>query len=216
MTIKEIHDIIDFYRRKNQGGHLSHEEMDAVLHRAQIQYMDKLKPAFVGNQQVHDALLPFKATYGFTNGTSPDGLVTLPVDYLHLLAVETNVLDSGNLIYPSVAIVDEGEVAQRKSSQLIPVGVKYPIGVLQAGNKIQLHPAQAAAGTVYYLRKPVAPVFAYTQEGRAITYNAAGSVQLQWNEPSTEKIIFIALQLLGIAVEDMNLIQFAQNKEAAA
>lgn len=214
MDIKAVHDIILFYLKKAESGYLSHAEIDAVLDRAQIQYMDKIKPAYAANQQLSDALLPFKAKYSFTNATSVGGLITLPSNYVHLLSIETTVMDSSHTIYPMVEIVGEDELGIRKSSQLIPVSAKNPIGVLEAGNKVQLYPASPAAGTAYYLRKPAAPVFAYTQSGRAITYNSGTSTQLEWNEPSIEKIIFIALQLLGLPLEDANAVQFGQAKEA--
>jgi hypothetical protein len=214
MTIKEIHDILDFYLKKSQSGFLSLGEKDAVLNRAQIQYMDKIKPAYAANQQLSDALLPFKKEYSFTNSTSVGGLITLPSDYVHLLSVETTVMDDSHVIYPMVEIVPEDKLGIRKSSQLIPVSAKNPIGTLKSGNKVQLYPAQPAAGTAYYLRKPLVPKYGFTMNGRAIVYDEATSVQMEWNEPSIENIVFLALQLLGLNVEDVNAIQFAKAKEA--
>jgi hypothetical protein len=218
MTIKEIHDILDFYLKKNQSGFLSLGEKDAVLHRAQVQYMDKIKPAYPANQQLSDALTPFKRIAQFTNSNTVGGLITLPANYQHLLSVETTVMDSGHVIYPMVEMIGEDELGIRRSSQLIPVSVKNPIGY-QINNFvdgikfIQLYPEQPAAGKVYFLCKPIAPKYAFTTNGRAITYDHANSVQLEWNEPSTEKIIMIALQLLGIPLEDDRVIQVAAAKE---
>lgn len=212
MTIQEIHNVLNFYLRKEETGYLSIGEIDAVIHRAQIQYMDKIKPAFAANQQLDDALLPFKVKYGFTNSTSEDGLITLPSNYLHLLSMETVVMDYGHVIYPMPEKVGEDELGKRKSSQLIPLSAKNPI-FIQYGNAIQLYPEQPAAGTIYYLRKPVAPKYGFTMTGRKPVYDAASSVQLEWNEPSTEKIVFLSLQLLGLSLDDANAVSFGQIKE---
>lgn len=213
MTIKEIHDLLDFYLKKSQSGFLSLGEKDAVLHRAQIEYFDKIKPAFAANQQLSDALLPFKKEYAFTNSTSESGLISLPGDYQHLLSVETTVMDSGHVIYPMVEILPEDKLGIRKSSQLIPVSAKYPIGSMKSGNKLQLYPELPAAGMVYYLRKPVAPKYGFTTNGRAIVYDEASSVQMEWNEPSIEKIVMLAMQLLGLPLEDDRAIQVGMAKE---
>jgi hypothetical protein len=212
MTIQEIHNILNFYLKKNEAGFLSLGEIDAVIHRAQIQYMDKIKPAYAANQQLDDALLPFKVKYSFTNSTSVGGLITLPTNYVHLLSMETVVMDFGRVVYPMPEKVGEDELGKRKSSQLIPLTAKNPI-FIQYGNKIQLYPEHPAAGTIYYLRKPVAPKYGFTMTGRKPVYDATSSVQLEWNEPSTEKIVFIALQLLGLSLDDANAINFAAAKE---
>jgi hypothetical protein len=218
MDLQEVHKILDFFLRKAQSGFLSPEEKDRVLNRAQVEVFDQYKSGYAINQQYQDALLPFKKEQSFTNESSPLGLITLNQDYVHLLAVETVVSDSDGIHYIPVEQVGEDEVSQRKSSALIPLNVYNPIGLLKAATtnggpkRFQLYPAQASAGTVYYLRKPQDVQFVYTQSGRTITYDPNNSKQLEWNEPATEKIIMKALSFCGINTQDVTAIQLGQAK----
>ena len=80
---------------------------------------------------------------------------------------------------------------------------------------IEMFPAQWYAGTLYYMKKPTAPVFAYSQVGRAITYNSLTSTQLEWNDEETMNIIFKVMQLVGVNLQAGEVIQFFQQKDAA-
>lgn len=201
-------------------GFLSPPDKDRIINRAQYEYFDKIKPAFGINQQINDALLPFKKEQTFSNGTSPSGVITLNADYLHLLAIETVVSDSDGTHYIPVEMIGEDELSIRRNSQLIPLNVYNPVGRLISPSaaygqyRIQLYPMSASAGDVYYLRKPYEVSFSYTTTGRTITYNQGTSIQMEWNEPSINKIIFIALQSIGINIQDISLTQFTQAKEA--
>jgi hypothetical protein len=144
----------------------------------------------------------------------PNGLITLPANYFHLFAVETIVADSDGNHYPPVELIGEDELSIRRNSQLTPITVYYPVGMLKAGKLLQIYPQQASAGTVYYLRRPVDCVFAYSQTGRTITYNQGGSTQLEWNDAAIAKIIAKAVQYLALNVQDATAIQFNQAKEA--
>jgi hypothetical protein len=216
VTINKTHDLLLFLLRKYQGGYLSHEEIDSVLDRAQIEYFDEIKPAFGLNQQMHDALLPFKSEYVFTNVSSPSGVISLPSDYYHLLSIETVVMESSNTLYIGVPLVGEDELADRRTSQLIPLTTKTTVARLKAGNLLQLYPKQVNAGTIYYLKRPATPVYAYTGSGRSAAYDSAGATHLEWNEPTVENIIWKALKMLGVNTQDAGIIQMAQAKEAVA
>jgi hypothetical protein len=219
MTIQEIHTEIDRQLRKSQMGFVPPEQKDAAINWAQDEYFEKLKPAYSINQQIDDALLPFKKEQSFNNGSSPGGVIILNSDYYHLLAIETVVNDSDGTHYIPVEKIGEDELSERRNSQLIPVNVYNPIGRLIAPAspygqyRFQIEPMQASAGTVYYLRKPAKVVFAYTTTGRTITYNSGGSTQIEWNDASTRKIIELAIERIAMTLQDTNSVQYNQAKE---
>lgn len=216
MDLQEVHNTIRFYLNRFQQGWYTPPEIDSMLDRAQMQLFAERQPVYAINQKIHDSLLPFKAEYLFTNGTSPAGLITLPVDYEHLLTVETVIIDGIVTLFVPVELLNEAEVSYRRSSQLIPLSTKYPVGLLKSAGtdkKFQIYPASVSAGTVYYLRRPVAPEFSYTVSGRTITYDQPGSTQLEWDDPNIEKIIFKALGLLGINLQAGEVIQVADAKD---
>jgi hypothetical protein len=215
MDLEVVHKRLRFYLDKFKNDWYPPGDLDNTLDDAQLELFTQIAPQYGATQKLHDSLLPFKEEYAFTNGTSPLGLITLPANYQHLLAVETVVLDDTHTLYLPAELLNEAQISTRKSSQLIPLSVKTPICLLKKTRKVQLYPELASAGTVYYLRKPAAPVFSFSQSGRTITYNAGASTQLEWDDPSIEKIIWKTLGLLGINLKDAEALQMGDAKDKA-
>jgi hypothetical protein len=107
----------------------------------------------------------------------------------------------------------EDELIIRLESQVIPVSSDEPIAIMNRENKVQLFPETTHNGGVYYLRRPVAPVFAYSQVGRTVTYNSGNSIQLEWKPNDIMNIITIALQYIGINLSSADVVQYADAKE---
>ena len=227
MDINDVHRVILFVLDKEQNGYVSHEEIDDQLDRAQMvlfnQYFNNPKlPAaaqpqvYSENQRIHDSLAPFKEKYTFLTTDTPSGVLTLPAGFMHLLGLYTSVYNAtlSRNVYSGVQVLNEEELIERLESQVIPVSVDDPICIMNKQNKIQLFPETAQSGAVYYLRKPVKPVFGYTSSGRAITYSSGASTQLEWKESDIQNIIVIALSYLGINLSSAEVIQYAEDKIA--
>jgi hypothetical protein len=227
MDIKVIHDTVLFYLNKEQNGYVTHEEIDEVLDRAQMvlfnQYHTNPKlPAqaqanvYGESQRMDDALSPFKASYTLNAGTTPGGLITLPAGYMHLINLYTTTFNSqlGRNVYSGVQMLSEEELVERLESQVIPVTSEDPVGIMLSQNRIQLYPATTATGQVNYFTRPVKPVFAYTQTGRTITYNQAGSTQMLWKDMDINNIISTALSYFGLNFSSQEVMQFAELKNA--
>lgn len=227
MDINDVHRVILFILDKEQNGFVSHGEIDDMLDRAQMilfnSYFNNPKlPAsaqpqvYAENQRVHDSLSPFKDKYTFTTVDTPSGVLTLPSNFMHLLGMYTSVYSSGlgRNVYSAVQVLNEEELIERLESQVIPVSVDDPICIMNKQNKIQLFPEVAQSGAVYFLRKPVKPVFGYTSSGRVITYNAGTSTQLEWKESDIQNIIVTALSYLGINLSSADVVQYAEGKIA--
>lgn len=227
MDIKTIHDTVLFYLNKEQNGYVTHEEIDEVLDRAQMvlfnQYHTNPKiPAqaqsavYGESQRMDDALSPFKATYTLNAGNTPGGLITLPAGYMHLINLYTTTFNSqlGRNVYSGVQMLSEEELVERLESQVIPVTSEDPVGIMLSQNRIQLYPATTATGQVNYFTRPVKPVFAYTQVGRVVTYNQAGSTQMLWKDMDINNIISTALSYFGLNFSSQEVMQFAELKNA--
>lgn len=225
MTIQDIHNTILFILDKEQQGFVTHGEIDDMLDRAQMvllnQYFNNPRmplaaqpQAYSENQRIHDSLSAFKDRYTFTTADTASGVLTLPVDFMHLLSLYTTVFN-GTLarnVYSAVQILNEEELIERLESQVIPVSADDPIGIMNKQNKIQLFPETPKAGGCFYLRRPAKPVFGYTQSGRTVTYNSVTSTQLEWKQSDIQNIIVIALQYLGINLSAQDVVQFAEVK----
>lgn len=226
MNINDVHNTILFILDKEQDGFVTHGEIDDMLDRAQLvlfnQYFNNPKvPAsaqpqsYTQNQRVHDSLSAFKQRATFTTVDTPSGVYTLPNDFMNLLSLYTTVYSNAlaRNVYTAVQILPEDELIMRLESQVIPVTTDDPIGIMNKENKIQLFPETAQSGGVYYLRRPVKPVFGYTQSGRTITYNSGTSTQLEWKTNDIMNIIVIALQYIGINLDADGVLQYADAKD---
>lgn len=236
MNIKQIHDVILFYLNKAQQGMVTHAEIDSVLDRAQMATFNKYHAnprvfsmpgkkdnmGYGDSLRMDDALAPFKRTYTFTTGDTASGIITLPSNYMHMIAIRTTQFNNtlNRNVSSAVEVLNEEELIERLESQVLPVSLDEPICILQAptsaGNprRVQLFPEQPQSGVVYYFKRPAVPVFAYTQVGRVITYDPIASVQLEWNEADINNIIVEALSYYGLNLQSTEIIQFAENKIA--
>lgn len=228
MNIKEIHDVIYFYLNKAQQGFVSHEEIDSVLDRSQMAIFNRYHAnpmiytipgrkesfGYGDSQRMDDALSPFKASYTFTTSDTPGGVITLPTNYMHLIALQTTqfVTSLGRNVVNPVQVLAEDELIERLESQVLPVTLFEPICIMNAQKKIQLFPEQPQSGKVYYFKRPAVPKFAYTQSGRTVTYDAANSTQLEWNEADINNVISEALAYYGLNLQSADVVQFAQMK----
>lgn len=227
MNINDIHNVILFYINKEQQGYITHEEIDTVLDRAQMILFDqyhtnpkipaKAQAELYGeSQRIDDALSPFKDKYTFIGADTPSGIISLPTNYIHLIALYTTTYNSqlGRNVYSAVQVLSEEELIERLESQVIPVSSEDPVAIMNSQNKIQLFPEVASTGAVYYFRRPAVPKFGYVQVGRNVTYNPITSTQLEWRETDINNIIITALQFYGINLSYPELVQFAATKEA--
>lgn len=228
MTIQDVHNIILFYIRKAQQDSITHAEIDALLDRAQMAQFNmyhsnpmiytvpgrKENFGYGDSQRMDDALSPFKKTYTFTTLDTANGIITLPDDYMHLIALKTTRFNAtlGRNVTIPVQVLAEDELIERLESQVLPVSLSDPICVMNAAKKIQLFPETPQTGMVYYFKRPKAPKFAYTQSGRVITYNSGSSDQLEWNEADVNNIISQALSYVGLNIQSQEVIAFAENK----
>lgn len=227
MTIQETHDLVLFLLNKEQNTYISHQEVDIILDRAQLalfnQYHTNPKiPAqaqtsrYGESQRIDDALSVFKAKYTFINTDTVGGVITLPTGYMHLISAYTSVYNNtlAKNILSAVQVLNEEELIERLNSQVIPVTSDDPICIMNSQNKIQLFPDVPQAGGVYYFRRPAVPKFNYTQAGRVVTYDSAGSQDLEWKDFDVLNIVTIALSYYGLNMSSEAITQFAEVKTA--
>jgi hypothetical protein len=211
-TLDDIYKFFEFIERKERGVFTSYAEKDRLFDASQLEVLEDFWRIYAVEEFVHEALDVFKKTYQFTSAA--DGTVTLPSDYLHLLP---NVITVTGSMMNLVRFVSEDAWPKAIRSQLRPVSTANPIAKTY-GNGFNLHPQSTQIGTVTYIRRPNAPVYAYTLGGsanRTVTYNSAGSTQLEWDDVYINKIIAKALGYLGINMSEAEVTAFgfAKDKE---
>lgn len=215
MDLQVIQDTLNFFINKSQGVFYDPEEIDQMLDNAQLSLYNDYYIKFATSQRLDDALAPFKTTYTFTNGTSPDGLVATPDDYLDLLDVYTIIMDATNTPRRRPCpVLAEDQITYRYNSQVIPMSVTDPFCNVVANWDIQLYPKVPQAGVITYLKRPVAPVFVYSLvSGRVIVYDQNASTQLEWGSKDCLSIIMKALSFAGCNISENDILQYAETKD---
>jgi hypothetical protein len=227
MGIKEVHEYIQFFLKKENGGYVSHEEIDQATDMAQMAKFTELfgntkqyqpgRPvpsvSYGLTQRIHDDLRKFKVKYAVTTNVTASGVLTIPNDYLHFINLVLIYADATNgQQYAPVKIINESDLASRLDSQILKPTTANPICVI-GSTTIQVYPSNTFAGEFYYLRRPVKPKFNYTTSGRQITYSSNGSFDLEWADDCVSDIINKALVILGARLNDETVVSISQAKD---
>lgn len=177
--------------------------------------------------RVSDELNPFRSSVDFMDipfnlttaryGVLPEGVLVLPDDIEFMESVDAYVMEDGQLVLKPVHVVTTDEWARRAGSSLIPVskstaiakhiGSGGTVNSVDVGKrkKLRLLPKDVS-GQFSYLRSPIKPWFKYILNGRVVTQDVAGSVDLEWGTSATVNIIKRALSLAGVKEESMALL----------
>jgi hypothetical protein len=212
--MRNIENIVDFMRficRKQRGVMLTIPDATAALDTGQMDAFADYFALYGKDQVVHDALKPFRVYQPFTSSSA--GFVTVQSDYMHLLGQPFTVYGS---TVNRIVFVNEDELPFALTSQSRAVSNSYPIAV-DTATGFSIYPQTTQTGAYTYLRRPATPVYAYTLSGsdsRTVTYNSAGSTQLEWNEQYINNIIAKALVYVGVNMSEAEVFNFANQYNA--
>lgn len=220
-TIEDVHNKFLQLIDKEKNGYITHLEIDKLLDIAQMEELNELygnprkdgMPMHLGrSQSINDQLSPFIKTYSLNSGNTVNGLISMPEDYLTGITLYIHHPVGMSYERRFATPITEEELSYRLTSQIISPSSKNPVYVQRSG-RLQVFPADDFAGELVYLKRPDAPVFAYTQEGREITYDCYYSTQLEWRDNSINNIIYRAISIGGFTLADPNTTQFGDVKQ---
>jgi hypothetical protein len=197
-----------FIVRKERGVFITIPEFESTLDNAQIEAVADWFELYGTTQKIHDAIRKLRVQVQFTS--TSDGQVSFASDYLHMIGGAYTV--TGSTIN-SIRFVNEDEVALALRSQLRPVSTSAPIA-RDSSIGFQIYPQSTQTGFYNYLKRPVKPVYGYTQApgSRTLTYDNATSTQLEFTDVYINNIISIALKFWGINMAEQDIQVFAQNQ----
>lgn len=203
---RNINDLYNFFRdivRKERSVFVTIAQFDEWMDAGQMDAFEEWFAQYGQNQIIHDALRPFRVYQPFTSDSS--GFVSFPSNYLHILGTPFTVYGS---TVSKPTMVNEDELPFALTSQLRPVTNDYPI-IVDSASGFSIYPQTTQTGAYFYLRRPATPVLAVTTVGRVVTYDSAGSTQLEWNESYVNNIIAKALRYAGVNMSEQEISQFA-------
>lgn len=204
---RSINDYFNLYLyicRKERGAYITTAQFTQNLDAGQMDAFAEWFKLYGINQEVHDALRPFRVYQPFTSSSA--GFVTYPSDYFALLGQPFTVTGS---TVNRIDFVNEDELPFALTSQLRAVTTGYPIAV-DTSTGFSIYPQSQQTGAYFYLRRPATPVYGYTQSGRVITYDSSTSTQLEWNELYINHILAKALKYAGINMNEDGVYQYAE------
>jgi len=227
MGIKEVHEYIQFFLKKENGGYVSHEEIDQALDMAQMAKFTELfgntkqyqpgRPvpsvSYGVTQRIHDDLRKFKVRSAIGTSATTGGVLAIPSNFLHFINLFLIYADAVNgQQYSPVKIVNESDLAYRLDSQILKPSSANPICVI-GSSSIQVYPNDSFAGEFNYLKRPQVPKFNYSVSGRQQVYTAGGSSDLEWADDCISDIINKALVILGARLNDETVVSISQAKD---
>lgn len=206
-NINQIYNLLRVIVRKERGVFITIPEAMDNLDSGQLDSFNDYFKSYAVNQEVHDAIDTFRVYQPFTSAT--DGKVTYNSDYTHLLAGVFTVTGS---TVNKVRFVQTDEWPDAITGQLRPVSLSKPIA-LDVSDGFLLYPQSQQTGAYTYMRRPVAPVLAYTQAGRTITYDPINSVQLEWLDVYINNVMAKTLKYFSIYMDEDKIYQYAEMQD---
>lgn len=215
MNIDVFHKSLRTLANIGQGQYYPPEDIDIHINNA-------LKAVYAQDYKHFEATQEITDTLGYYKATSDpielvDGIIEAPADLYHLTGVEAIMSDDSRVSCETLA---DSYWFNRKHSKSFAPSIEYPIARQIGLEQIEALPVAveeefevpAVIGIksviLLYLRKPDEAKYAYVvnPSGTGWTFNAAGSIEVDYPEIRHNKIQDKALLLLGIALRDNTLI----------
>ena len=211
MNINDIYKLVSYLVDKYQGTYLSPDDFNMVINMAQRQYLNYLTEDGSGHAQMHlgrkSGMLinaPVVETLSVfikeATLTVTAQVATQPADLYRIISMRTsNDLHVVRKITPD-------KLAEIIDDVIDPPTLIDPIYVDMASD-YKIYPSGVSSVKITYVKLPDDMKWAYTG---ALVYDAANSVQPEWNTKDLEDIIYRAIGIIGINLKDGDLQRSAQ------
>jgi hypothetical protein len=197
MTVKQILDTLRLILKDKNRPALAKEEYNALLTlvNEDMFWREFNKGGGVKeNVSNNKSLDPFKTSVSLVMLA---GEVALPANYVYCLGA--NTVESTNR--REIDIISEIELSKRFANKAGKQIKDFPVGIINDG-RLKVFPTNLTPVRFYYLRKPIAPVYAtvLNSEKLLYVYDSNGSTQLEWNIDMHPEFIRNILNYLGVQV----------------
>lgn len=222
VTVEDIRQQVFYLLNKHQSGNtLNGAEFNQALKFANLSFFkrryglpESYRPgmplpaiSYEVTQLIIDGLSPFKVTRGGRDypviTVDKNGWAALPPDYIHASSITYNVTP--------VEILRDSQFQDRLNNSITFPSKKDPICSIHAGY-IQFQPTDLGSVNMVYLRLPVTPVWGYTITNDEEVYNAATSVQPEWNDVDMGDFVNIIVEYASNNLKDAFTKQAADSK----
>ena len=211
IEINKLHDFIRGMIKQNYGGFVSPKDIDRAINRASFDLFDVVVDNYkVGDEFEYDHLFLVRGDLSLS--VLDSGVKNLPSDYVEAVGFyykdENNELHEGNLMKWKTFI-------DRKNSSIVnpvidPSTSTYKAIATIYDGKVEFSPRPSSGAydfVLIYFKEPTEGEYAYTSSNGVITFNDAGSTDLDWDKRYFTDIATRALTYLGFPIRDAQTIQ---------
>lgn len=209
MLIQEYHDRINLLLDKEQGGYFNPGQIDTAINMAGIALFNSYNNVYGNNTDSVEALSVFKVID--TQATDENGKLTTQKPCQRMLSLTTAATDGTGIYRRPVKFVNDDELASRLSSQTKPVNIDHPVALATGNGTYQMYPKIAMSVQAIYLTTPQKAKYAYVTNSEGdITHNPNASTAPEWLDKYVDMVIYRALAILGVNLDNQLLIQTGQ------
>jgi hypothetical protein len=234
MALIDLYNLATDLAKKDQRAYISFREFSRSYNMAQNDFFIELignykeyqpslsvaSKAPAKSQFIIDALSPFDKAAVVT--VAANGLLTPPTDYHYFQAMysinpqysnkQCEDLPRGVTRLAPIRIVRHTEVANyMRSNRYLPSAI-YPIAE-QIGERFFVYPNNIGRVQFCYFAYPTPVVLGSTVVGTREVYNATTTTESKWKDQEEYQILKKTLAYLGVLIDNVDLIQFANDKD---
>ncbi len=214
-NIKDIVGQVEFYLGKYQSGFHSPDIIVRELNTESLNLFKELMEQYANTRQISEFLRPFLTTTAAITipGT---GLVDMSLDENGVNAngltglehVDGIILEDGT----EVEILENAYFITRLNHPNKAPSSSYPICRMR-GETIEFSPkAMGQKAIINFIKAPTKAQYAFTVDGDDYVYSDDDSVDWEWSQQLTDRIVLKTLSKFGINIKDGDLINYSQLK----
>jgi len=230
MDINDIYLCVGYFSRELGSGMFGPDRFNQYIQIANLKYFTRYvglpEQYQIGNPmssiqwqltfQVNDRMYPFIVP-ALVIPRAISGYFPYPPDYaafssMRMSYTYANPDCTTGYMRRRVEMVPDGEEVEREDSFLHPPTLRRPIGTW-ANLGFEILPKQIDMAILRYLRQPAVPFRAYTGTD---VYVPGSSTQFEYPQICYPQLIVMLLKMVGISVQDEEVIQYAAKIEQTA
>lgn len=208
---------IDFFKRyvefcsnKSQSGNtITPSQFNVVCQQAQLAKFESDRNIFIATGELTKYLRSFLKN--IVRQVPPSGDLTYPTDWQHTVAIRNYfVRPNGTGVEIECKESKDKSWGEIQISSLLQANRRFP-KYMEFADEYRFLPKSLGTVMIDYLKTPVTPVWSYTTVNNRPVFDAANSVDFEWEEFSLNEVASIYLSLIGVNLKDAELSAFAQS-----
>ena len=199
--------VLDIVNKNQVDGYLDSIEFNRYADLAQREWFNESYFMYGSTQNAQDNMAILKSNT--TVSVNSNGLLTLPTDYMHLIAIGAIVyISQTEFKLVDVVGVSDSQYRMNAMTKAFAPTRDFPSYVLNA-DTVQIYPKTLTSNAqVDYLRQPISPVWGFTVVNDEKVYHSASSTQFEVPIQHTEDLIQSIVKRFGFETRDEAMVAY--------